>query len=60
MTRLRELRISCPRTRTYRPSRLDAGEDDFDESIFVLGFAETKIEIPSASIVPGGQSPIGP
>jgi hypothetical protein len=60
MTRLRDLRISHPRTRTFRPSRPDTGEDDIDESIFVLGFAETKTDIPSTSGASGGQLPIGP
>jgi hypothetical protein len=59
MTSLRE-GVTHPRTRRYRPSRLDTGEDDIDESIFALGFAETKIDIPSTSVASGGQSPIGP
>jgi hypothetical protein len=43
----------------YRPSRMDIGEDDFDESIFLLGLAEAKSELPSAGVICAGQSSSG-
>jgi hypothetical protein len=38
---------------------MDTGDDEIDESIFLLGFADAKSEVPSAA-GPAGQSPTGP
>jgi len=59
MNRLRDTRHRGLALKKYRPSRMDIGEDDFDESIFLLGLAEAKSELPSAGVICAGQSSSG-
>jgi hypothetical protein len=56
MTRFRARFPKGPSPRRYRPVRGNADDDDFDDSIFLFGFADAKSEIP-VSMVCEGQAP---